>query len=195
MTSKRLPFALLGLELVFIMAFFSVLLFHVMKVSFSPFAVAWSSEGFDYFILLVLGGLTGMAYFLLRQRFPKTLAEHGKMTELYKTRTKEKVLHARQDLRVPASIILELSVIMFIAIGIYAIWDEKIALLQESMPWAGKALVILGLMVIAVYGYWRFTKPFQQSGSFYETAARPLSKRDKKKIKVVKKLGKKAGKK
>jgi uncharacterized protein YacL len=193
MPKKKMPFVLLGVELVFVTAFLAMLFFNVMRVSSRPFSVTFSSEGFDYFVLLVLALIAGLFYLLLRQKFPQISAEHGKVTQLYKSRAKEKVGHAREDTRVLASMVIELGVILFIAIGIYAVWDEKIAILQENVPWLGKAIIIGVLIVVAAYGYLRFTKPFREFGGFYMTTTRKASKREEEKLKkAMKKLDKQA---
>ena len=188
-----MPFVLLGVELVFVTAFLAMFFFNIMRISVQPLSVTFSSEGFDYFVLLVLALFAGVFYLLLRQKFPQISAEHSKMTLLYKDRAKAKVGHAREDSRVLASMVIELGVILFIAIGIYAVWDEKIAILQENVPWLGKAIIVGALIVVAAYGYLRFTKPFREFGGFYMTTTREASKREEEKLKkAMEKLDKEA---
>ena len=179
---------LLVMEIVFVVAFLAFLFFKVVTVTIEPLTLLFSPEGFDYFILLVLGGLAALFHFWLAKRFPQTAALEGEVTQLYRERAKGKVASAKEDKRVVVSLVIEMMMVLIIAFALWALIDQEVTIIQTDIPWLGRAVALAILVGLAVYGYFRFTNPFFQYGGFYVAKAAPLAK-------PAAKAGKKAAKK
>lgn len=172
----RFPLMLLVMEIVFVLAFLSFLFLKVAVVTVQPLSVEFSVEGFDYFILLVLAGLAGLFHYWLAKRYPQVAAVEGEVTALYKERAKAKVSSARQDSRVVAALALEMLLVVVIAFVLYALIDQEITIIKSDIPWLGRAVALLVIVGLGVYGYFRFTGPFFKTGAYYETKVKKAEK-------------------
>jgi len=154
------------MELLFVAAFWSFLLLEVVKINYKLFTISFSSEGFDYFILLTLAILVGIFHYLLNKKFPAEAKLRKEITQLYKTRLREKIKSAKTDIRVVAMIVVEFSVIMVVAIALYGLF-EKVSIISEKIPWEIRSILIIIILGIFIYGYWRFMKPFYKYKGYY----------------------------
>jgi hypothetical protein len=170
---ERFPLMLLVMEIVFVIAFIAFFFLKVLTITVQPLSWQFSPEGFDYFILLVLAGLAGWFHFWLTRRYPKIAAIEGEVTRLYREKAKSKVSSARQDRRVVAALAIELLFVLIIAFALWALIDQEITLIKTDIPWLGRALAVIILVGLGVYGYFRYTSPFFRHGGYF------LSRREK----------------
>ena len=166
--SERFPIMLLVMEILFVLAFLAFLFLKVITIEIEPLSLAFTMEGFDYFILLVLAGLAGLFHYWLNRRYPHIAAMEGEVTSLYREKAKAKVSTARQDARVMAALALEMIMVIVIAFVMYALIDQEISILKSEIPWLGRAVALVVIVGLGVYGYFRFTKPFFEKGAYYE---------------------------
>jgi hypothetical protein len=164
---EKFPLMLLVMEVVFVLAFLAFLFFKVLIVSAPPLSWQLSTEGFDYFVLLVLAGLAGLFHFWLSKRFPQIALIEGDVTRLYRQRSKEKVSSARQDRRVAAALAIEMLLIIVVAFALWALIDQEVTLIKTDIPWMGRAVAVLVIVALGVYGYFRYTNPFFRQGEYY----------------------------
>ncbi len=95
--AKKYPLSLFALEIIFFVGFLWFLFFEVLKINIYTLSITPSIEGFDYFILLMLGLTPLIFMFLLKRNDPETYGMHKEVTDLYREKGKEKLVAAKNE--------------------------------------------------------------------------------------------------
>ncbi|RLG69722.1 MAG: hypothetical protein DRO04_02975 [Candidatus Iainarchaeum archaeon] len=154
------------MEMLFLAAFWIFMLIEVVKINYKTFSISFSNEGFDYFILFTLAVLVVIFHYLLNKKYPEEAKLRYEVTQLYKERLSQKIKSAKSDVRIVAMVVLEFSAIIVVALGLYGLF-EKVSIISGAVPPIIRKLLIAVILILFIYGYWRFMKPFYKYRGYY----------------------------
>lgn len=158
--SLKAPFAIILLQGTVAAAAILFFLLEIMEISFSPLSLAFSGEGFDYFILIVLLVLLAATYFLMKRKYPVAYEINKAISFTFFGKQAKRKIAQSKDPNYIAIIMIEIMLVLFIIIALLSFIDDKIALIKGGFPPYFKWAVGLLLIVVAFYFY-NYTKPFR----------------------------------
>ena len=155
------PILLFSMDMLFAAAFALYVFFKILKVSNAPqFGVAFSAEGFDYFVAGTFAVLSILLYAFLKRNYAKYAAWNRQMTAFFAIVLRQKVHLARTDVRHTALAIAEIALIAALAFGLWAVLDGKVDFINKELP-AWMRVAVFALIAGIGLSFYNYSKDFR----------------------------------